>query len=31
MGQTIEEAGVEISERLTCHMIMPDEIDKVTQ
>ena len=31
MGQTIEEAGVEISERLTCHMIMPDEIDEVTQ
>jgi isocitrate lyase len=31
MGQTIEEAGVEISERLACHMIMPDEIDKVTQ
>ncbi len=31
MGQTIEEAGVEISERLTCHIIMPDEIDEVTQ
>ncbi len=31
MAQTIEEAGVEISERLTCHMIMPDEIDEVTQ
>jgi isocitrate lyase len=31
MGQTIEEAGVEISERLACHMIMPDEIDEVTQ
>ncbi len=31
MAQTIEEAGVEISERLTCHMIMPDEIDEVTR
>ncbi|MBL0713592.1 MAG: hypothetical protein JJV98_07800, partial [Desulfosarcina sp.] len=31
MAPTIEEAGVAISERLACHMIMPDEIDEVAQ
>ena len=31
MAQTIEEAGVAISERLACHIIMPDEIDVVEQ
>ncbi len=31
MAQTIEEAGVAISERLACHLIMPDEIEEVVQ
>ena len=31
MGQTIEESAAAISERLTCHIVMPDEIDEVTR
>ncbi len=31
MAQTIEQAGVAFSERLACHLIMPDEIEEVVQ
>ena len=31
MAKTIAERALEIEERLTCHMVLPDEIEEVEQ